>query len=157
MVAIDPDRLARDNSKVAYDPEFAQHAAWARGEWGDGLRLTMDGVVAAVEKAVGKGFTARRHAPASVEVSVMQRPESDDLIVQLVNYGVDLQGKVTPARDVRISVSPPGGGQVSSVEWHALDAATAMPPLRQRNGCAEFTVPEVGIYGVGLVRVGGGG
>lgn len=152
-VAIDPERLAEDNRKADYDSELTQHAAWARGEWPALLRPTMDAVVEAVEQAGGDSLAARRHGPAGVEVSVMRRPGSDDLIVHAVNYGVDLAGAVTAAKDVRISVCAPGGKPITGVAWHSLDEPTEPVSVAREGERVEFTVPSLGIYGIAIVRV----
>jgi len=112
----------------------------------------MKQLVAAVERAVGDWVTARRHTPPAVEISVMQRPGSEDLIVHAVNYGVDLDGSVTPAENVRISVRLPSGNQAARVEWHALDGITETLKMRHVNGRAEFTVPKLEIYAIALVK-----
>ncbi len=154
-VAIDPGRLAEDNRKADYDSGLTQHAAWARGEWPTVLRPTMEAVVAAVEQAAGESLTVRRHGPAGVEVSVMQRPGSDDLIVHAVNYGVDLAGAVTPAEEVRISVCAPGGKPITGVAWHPLDEAAEPARVIRKGDRVEFTVPSLGVYGIAIVKVRG--
>jgi len=152
-VAIDPGRLAEDNGKADYDSGLTQHAAWARGEWPAVLRPTMEAVVEAVEQAAGESLTVRRHGPDGVEVSVMRRPGSDDLIVHAVNYGVDLAGTVTPAKEVRISVCAPGGKPITGVAWHSLDEPTEPVSVARKGERVEFTVPSLGIYGIAIVRV----
>lgn len=151
-IPLDLEGLAQDAGSIGHDPDRVYHAAWARGEWPDALRPTMDQVVAAVEKAVGDQVTARRHMPPAVEISVMRRPGADDLIVHAVNYGVDLDGSVTPAEKVRVSVRPPLGKQPAGVEWHALDGISGTLDVKQANGRAEFIVPKLEIYGIALVR-----
>ena len=154
-VAIDPGRLAEDNPKADYDSGLTQHAAWARGEWPAVLRPTMEDVVSAVEEAGGESLTVRRHGPAGVEVSVMQRPGSDDLTVHAVNYGVDLAGAVTPAEEVRISVRAPGGKPITGVAWHSLDEPAEPARVIRTGDRVEFTVPSLEVYGIAIVKVRG--
>lgn len=155
QVAIDPQRLARDNATVRREPDDARHAAWARGQWPEPLREAMGRVVAAVEGAAGEAMTARRHGDSSVEISAMRRPGSTDLILHAVNYSVDLAGDVVPARDVRISVAL-DGKRVEEVQWHPLDGVTQDLEVKSVGPRAEFTIPELEIYGIALVRFGGG-
>jgi len=131
-----------------YDSGLTQHAAWARGEWPTVLRPTMEAVVEAAES-----LTVRRHGPAGVEVSVMRRPGSDDLIVHAVNYGVDLAGAVTAAKEVRISVCAPGGKPITGVAWHSLDEAAEPARVIRKGDRVEFTVPSLGVYGIAIVKV----
>jgi hypothetical protein len=152
-VEIDPHKLAADGANISRDAESARHAAWARGQWPDSLRPTMAGVVSAVEQAVGDGLTARRHQPDSVEISAMRRPGSDDLIVNVVSYGVDIDGSVTPAKDIRISVHAPKGKRVGRVSWHALDGVAETLPTKQLGERTEFTIPTLDIYGIAIVEM----
>jgi hypothetical protein len=151
-IALNAEQAAWDNRHVGWDEGRKQHAAWARGQWPDQLRPTMEGVVAAVEQVVGDAFTARRQGPSSVEISVMRRPGSDDLIIQAVNYAVDLDGKVTPAENVSIAVCPPAGRQVARVEWHALDGVSETLPATNAAGRAQFVIPKLEIYGIAILR-----
>ncbi len=152
-VAIDQQKLAADGQHVGQDRGSVRHDAWARGQWPDSLRPTMAGVVSAVETAVGDRLTARRHEPEGVEISVMRRPDSDDLIVHAVNYGVDFGGTVKPAENVRISLGLPEGKRVGRAAWHALDGITETLTVTQGEGRAEFTVPSLEIYGIAIVEV----
>ena len=152
-VAIDPEKLAADGENISLDAETTRHAAWARGQWPASLEPTMAAVVSAVETAVGDELTARRHRPDSVEISVMGRPESDDLIVNVVSYGVDIDGSVTPSKDIRISVHAPKGKRVGRVMWHPLDGAAETLPTKQTGERTEFTIPTLDIYGIAIVEV----
>ncbi len=151
-VETDPQRLAEDNP-LNEDDSWKRHEAWGRGIWPESLRTTMEEVVAAVEEAGGDALTARRREPASVEITVMQKPGCADLAVHVVNYGVDLDGHITPAADVRIAVALPNGKRVKHVEWHALDGVEETLGAAASNGLAEFVIPRVEIYGIALVRV----
>ena len=154
-VAIDRQRLAADGENIALDAESTRHAAWARGQWPDSLRPTMEAVVSAVEKATRDGLTARRHQPAGVEISAMRRPGSDELILNVVNYGVDIDGSVTPAKSIRISVHVPKGKSVSCAAWHALDGVAETLAAEQTGERAEFTIPTLDIYGILILKVEG--
>jgi len=152
-VEIDPRKLAADSENISLDAESAHHAAWARGQWPTSLRPTMEAVVSAVEKAVGDELTARRHEPDSVEISAMRRPGGDDLIISVVSYGVDIDGSVTPARNIRISVHVPNGKRVGRVAWHALDGVVETLRAVQADSRVEFTIPNLDIYGIAIVEV----
>jgi hypothetical protein len=154
-VAIDRQKLAADCENISVDAESARHAAWARGQWPDSLRPTMEAVVSAVEDAVGDELTARRHQPDGVEISAMRRPGSDDLIVNVVSYGVDIDGSVTPAKNIRISVHVPEGKKVGRVAWHALDGVAEMLATKQTGARTEFTIPTLDIYGIVILKVEG--
>ncbi len=154
-VAIDRQKLAVDGENINLDAESARHAAWARGQWPDSLRPTMEAVVSAVEKATSGRLTARRHQPESVEISAMRRPGSDDLIVNVVNYGVDIDGSVTPAKSIRISVHVPTGKRVGRAAWHALDGVAETLAVEQTGESAEFTIPTLDIYGIAILKVEG--
>jgi len=106
-----------------------------------------------VEKAVGDELTARRHEPDSVEISAMRRPGSDDLILNVVSYGVDIDGSVTPATDIRISVHVPKGKRVGRVAWHALDGVAETLPTKQAGERIEFIIPTLDIYGIAIVEM----
>ncbi len=155
-VDLDPDQLARDNAKVTYDPEMIQHAAWARGQWSASLRPTMAAVVGQVERAAAGRLLARRHEPDAVEISVMRRPQADDLILHAVNYAVDIEGVVAPAENVRISVHVPPDKDVAGIDWHALDGVKKALPTSRCSERVEFTVPRLEVYGIAIVRVAAG-
>jgi hypothetical protein len=154
MIALAPDRLAADNAAVGYDRSGSQHAAWARGQWPEPLKQTMGGIVDAVERAVGDRLSARLHGPAGIEATLMRCPGSLDQILHLVNYGVDLDGKMSPAENVRLSVATGGQGSVV-VEWQALDGVRESLPVRRVGARWEFTVPRLDIYGIALVKPSG--
>ncbi|MBN1460567.1 MAG: hypothetical protein JXA57_13620 [Armatimonadetes bacterium] len=151
VVPIDKEKLAKDNANVRQGMSGEFHAAWARGEWPDVLRPTMDGVVQTVEEAVGERVSARVHDPRGVEITVMQQSDSADLILHLVNYAVDLAGDATPVSDVRVSVAT-DGRKIESVEWHALDDVHEVLTAETDSKRAEFTIPEVALYGLALVK-----
>jgi len=150
-VDIDPRKLAQDNP-LNWDDSWKRHEAWGRGIWPESLRKTMQEVIAAVEEAVGDAFTARRREPRAVEITVMQKPGAADLIVHVVNYGVDLDGHVTPAADVSVTVGLPNGKRVGQVEWYALDDVAETLGGSASNDRGEFVIPRVEIYGIALVR-----
>ena len=152
---LDEDRAARDGD-LGWDDGKVRRAAWGRGQWTDDLRPTMAGLVAAVEEMAGGTATARVHEADGVEITAMRRDGSDGLIVHLVNYGVDFEGEVTPARDVKVSVAVPKGGKATRVEWHALDGVSQTPEVSAADGRASFTVPELPVYGIAVVRSGRG-
>ena len=148
---LDEDRAARDG-ELRWDDGELRRAAWGRGQWTDDLRPTIEALVAAVEETAGGAATARVHEADGVEITAMRRESSDDLIVHLVNYGVDFEGKVIPARDVKVSVAMPKGREAARVEWHALDGVSQTLEVSRGNGRATFIVPELPIYGIALVR-----
>jgi hypothetical protein len=150
-VPVDPQTVERDNATVDREPDDARHARWARGEWSEQLKPTMNRVVAAVETAAGDALTARRHGDSSVEISAMRRPGSNDLILHAVNYAVDLAGRATPAAKVRMSAAL-NGRSVDRAEWHALDGIAQALDVRTSGARAAFTVPEVGVYGIAIIR-----
>jgi hypothetical protein len=143
--------ISADAERLRHDGEFVRHAAWARGEWPDSLRGTMDAVVSATMEAAGAALTAQRHDPPAVEVTAMRRPGSDQLILHAVNYGVDLDGTVTPAENVRISVAPDVGSGPEGVRWYALDGVTETLPVTMEGGRAQFAVPTLEIYGIAVI------
>ncbi len=150
-IPIDRDKLAEYSADVRPGHSAARHAAWARGEWPRCLKETMASVVTAVEEAAGGALAARRHGHMGAEISVMRRPESEDLIVHVVNYGVDLAGKVKPLEDVGISVAL-NGRRVEAVDWYALDGVQESLPVQHDGKRAGFTVPRLEIYGIAIVR-----
>jgi hypothetical protein len=150
-ISADAEKLAADAARLRHDGEFVRHAAWARGEWPHSLRETMEAVVSATMDAAGTGLTAQRHAPPDVEITAMRRPGSDGLILHAVNYGVDLDGSVTPAEDVRISVAPNVGGGSGGVRWYALDGVTETLPVTVEGSRGHFTIPTLEIYGIALI------
>ncbi|MBN1458985.1 MAG: hypothetical protein JXA57_05575 [Armatimonadetes bacterium] len=153
VIDIDLQKLAEDNA-LRVEDLWKRQEAWGKGIWPDRLRPTMEGVVGAVERAAGQTLTVRRHSPREVEITVMRRPNRGDLIVHVVNYGVDLAGEVTPARNVTISVAAPDDKPIKAVEWRALDGIETTLKTEKTESGAEFTIPEVPIYGIALVRFG---
>jgi len=149
VLPIDPDQLAADNADVR--AEDTQHSAWARAEWPATLKPTMDKLVAAVESACPNTLTARLHNPRGVEITAMKRPGSDDLILNLVNYAVDIDGNVTPAKDVEVSVSLEGR-EIEQIDYHALDGVNETITAETADGVGSFTISEVAIYGIALIR-----
>jgi hypothetical protein len=152
-IAADEEKLSKDCADVSWDRHALRHAAWGRGQWPDWLKPTMEQVVAAVEEMVGGDITVRRHQPAGVEISVMQRPESDALIIHAVNYGVAIDGGIAPAESVRVSVCVSDGARVSHVAWHALDGIVETLPVIEADGRVEFVIPRLEIYGIALLKV----
>lgn len=155
-LALDEDKAARDAS-LDWSDRTVRRAAWAMGQWPQDLRPTMEDLVAAVEETAGEAATARLHGTAGVEITTMRREGSDDLVVHLVNYGVDFEGAVTPARGVKVTVAVSEGAKTPRVEWHALDGVSEPLEVSMGDGRASFTVPEVPIYGIALVRTAGRG
>jgi len=82
----------------------------------------------------------------------VRRPGSDDFIGDVVNYGVDLTGEVTAARDTAISFGVSEARRVEAVGWHALDGVEATLEVKGTTGRAEFIIPEVAIYGIAVLK-----
>ena len=151
LIPLDERRAKRDGI-LDWDDVWVRHGAYARGEWPDTLRPTIEAVVRAVEDTIESKATARLLDSQGVEISVMQRPGSADLIVHLVNYSVDLDGSVTPASSVRVAIVPPDGRAISRVDWRALDGVSETLQTTTSNGLVEFTVPKLEIYGIAICR-----
>lgn len=153
-LSLDAGKAAADALLVHGDRDFKLHAAYACGQWPEELRPTMEALLDAVEDAAAETLTARRHDLPSVEISAMRRPASTDFLVHAVNYSVNLEGRVTPAESVRISVAHPDAKPVTGVSWRALDGVTEELEVRPMEHRAGFIVPRLDIYGIAIVRAG---
>jgi hypothetical protein len=103
------------------------------------------------------GLSGTCSADSTVEFALMNQPERSRAIVHLVNYKVDLDGRVVEEKDIALKAAMPEGKKPISVQLISPDFPER-PMLdfveKEESGLkvAEFTVPQLVIYDLVVVE-----
>jgi hypothetical protein len=104
------------------------------------------------------GRVTRLAAPSPfVEITAMQSPKKDRLLVHLVNYDVTVDGTVTPARNVAVRVLLPAGARMKQIRYSG--SLSEMKPVRARTenkagrSLVCFTADEIQVYGLAVLEL----
>lgn len=98
--------------------------------------------------------SAKVQSDNKIELTLMRQPNGDRLIANLVNYEVDLSGKIAEKSDVPIWVMLPEGKTVKKATWLTPDTAEAEKEAPFRivqpgpHRYVTLVVPSLAIYGI---------
>jgi hypothetical protein len=91
-------------------------------------------------------------ADSTIGMSLMRQPDGDRLIVNLVNYDIDLDGRIREKKDVQVSVRVPEGKTLKSTTVLSPDrsggarAVAFSIAASGKHRYASVTVPSLLIY-----------
>jgi hypothetical protein len=89
--------------------------------------------------------------PYTVEITTMEQKEKNLQLAHLVNYNMNLDGEVTPAKDIKVSFRVPEGKQVSKVTFGSPLSKTEEISYDKNQQYIEFTIPDFEVYSLATV------
>lgn len=126
--------------------------AYTRGRINPVLRKKLETVTAEITKLVPGSLSQIKHDSPYVEMTTMQPKGKDYTLVHLVNYDVVLDGTITPAKNVKVSLNIPDGKKVKNVSYNGTLSTLESVPFKVSGNSVEFEASEVNIYGLAVVK-----
>jgi hypothetical protein len=127
------------------------HMMYGQGKFPERIKGAFDSLPAAVEWAAAGDLSAKMTGPYTVEMTTMEQKEKNLQLIHLVNYNMNLDGEVTPAKDVKINFRIPEGKNVAKVTFGSPLSETKEISFIKNNQNIEFTVPEFQVYSLATV------
>jgi hypothetical protein len=130
---------------------------YTRGRIDPALRTILEGAADKVE-ALQKGKISRllKKTPF-LEMTAMQQPEKNRILVHLVNYDVTVDGTITPVNDLQVQLLIPAGKKVKQVGYNGtLGKITPVEFKSQVNEGRQiitFQPDVVNVYGLAVVEL----
>ncbi len=121
------------------------------------LRVILQGVSAEIEKLLGGNLTSAKSSSPFVEMTTMLQGERSRMLVHLVNYDVTIDGDITPAKGIAVTVALPAGKKAKSVTFNGT--LSEMKPVAfdaaKKNGrqVISFNADEVNVYGLAVIEM----
>lgn len=134
-----------------YDIAIMHHKIFGWGQFPDALKVTFQQLINATRWAANDSLTEIVESPGTVELTSMKSPDGKRIFAHLVNYQIDIDGNLTPLKDINVSIQLPKGKSVKLV----LISTTSSPEAKELdfieksgNGrnYVKFSVPELEIY-----------
>ncbi|MCF7805447.1 MAG: beta-galactosidase [Candidatus Marinimicrobia bacterium] len=122
------------------------HMMYGQGKFPDRIKPAFEAIPAAVEWTAQGNLSGKMSAPSTVEFTTMDQPGKNLQLVHLVNYNVNLDGEVTPAEDVKVSLRVPEGKKVKRVTAGSPLSDTAEISFRFGDPFIEIDIPSFEVY-----------
>lgn len=136
-----------------YDIAIMHHKIFGWGQYPDALKVTFQKLIDATRWAANDYLTEIVESPGSIELTSMKSPDGKRIFAHLVNYQIDIDGNLTPLKNITISIQLPKGHSVKQV----LISSTSSPEAKELdfieksgNGrnFVRFSAPELEIYDI---------
>ncbi len=124
---------------------------YGQGKFPERIKDAFETLPKAVEWAANDRLSAKMSAPYTVEFTTMEQKEKNLQLIHLVNYNMNLDGEVTPARRVRIRFRVPKGKEVSKLTFGSPLTDTAEISYKTKGQYIEIKIPSFEVYGLATV------
>lgn len=122
------------------------HMMYGQGKFPARIKTAFEALPAAVEWAAAGKLSGKLQAPYTVEFTTMDQKNKNVLLVHLVNYNMNLDGVVTPAKKVKVKVLIPENKTVSQVTVGSPLFETSKITYKKTGDFLEFEIPTFEIY-----------
>jgi len=127
------------------------HMMYGQGKFPARIKAALEALPAAVEWAAAGELSGKLQAPYTVEFTTMEQKEKNVLLIHLVNYNMNLDGVVTPAKQVKVKLLIPQGRTVSQVTVGSPLYETDKVTYKKTGAFLEFEIPAFEIYSLATV------
>ncbi|MBO9592100.1 MAG: hypothetical protein J7599_04265 [Niabella sp.] len=153
ILAIKEQRHTVGKGRVCYLPEVvpSQPKPDMAAMSGKYFRLAKNHqqLIDAVQWASGNGLSLQVEAPETVTMELVKQEEQHRLLLHLVNFNYKNAG----VENIGVVLKIPDGKKIQQVTVLSPDAkTTSTPAFRQENGMLHFTVPQLVLYDLVVVR-----
>lgn len=130
-----------DNSPLPDD-----HMMYGQGKFPARIKSAFETLPAAVEWAAAGKLSGKLQAPYTVEFTTMEQKNKNVLLVHLVNYNMNLDGIVTPAKKIKVKVLIPESRTVTRLTVGSPLFDTREVTYKKAEDFLEFEIPTFEIY-----------
>ncbi len=120
------------------------------------LRRILDKLADTVATLLEKRTTRLLSPAPYIELTTMSDKSENRMLLHVVNYNVTVDGDITPARGIRVQVSPPRGKSVRGIQYcgtlgemHPVKWETAAP----KHSSVIFELDQLNVYGLAVIEL----
>jgi hypothetical protein len=126
---------------------------YTRGRIHPDLRKVLENATAEIEMLIPEKITRLVDSSPYLELTTMRQKENNVILVHMVNYDVVLDGTITPAENIKVTLVLPAGKKAKNVIFSGN--LTDMHPVSFdiSGGTISFVLPSVDIYGLAVVEL----
>jgi len=149
FIPFNPLPVGKGNTRNTPLPD--DHMMYGQGKFPPRIKSAFDLLPEAVEWAADGKFSAKLHAPFTVEFTTMEQKEKNLQLIHFVNYNMNLDGEVTPAKQVHVKLKLPENKQIRQVTFGSPLMETTQIAYVLNDQYVEFEVPEFEVYSLATV------
>jgi len=127
------------------------HMMYGQGKFPLRVKGAFDSLPAAVEWAAAGKLSAKMTGPYTVEMTTMEQISNNLQAIHLVNYNMNLDGEVTPAKDISVKFRVPDGKKVAKVTFGSPLSSTKEISYQKADKYIDFKIPSFEVYSLATV------
>lgn len=127
------------------------HMMYGQGKFPARIKGAFDSLPAAVEWAAAGELSAKMSGPYTVEMTTMEQRDNNLQAIHLVNYNMNLDGEVTPAKDISVKFRVPDGKKVAKVTFGSPLSETKEISFQKEDKYIDFKIPSFEVYSLATV------
>ncbi|MFC2075444.1 hypothetical protein ACFLT7_00010 [candidate division KSB1 bacterium] len=152
-IPLNPLLVGRGDTRRS--PLANDHMMYGQGKFPSQVKGSFESLADAVQWAADGDLSGKMTGSAMVELSTMEQKDKGVVLAHLVNYNVDLKGKVKPAGKVKATIMVPPGKKIAKVTVGSPTWATKEIKYSEKSGNQnkhiEFSIPEFDIYSLATI------
>jgi hypothetical protein len=127
------------------------HMMYGQGKFPARIKDAFESLPAAVEWAAAGELSAKMSGPYTVEITTMEQKSKNLQAIHLVNYNMNLDGEVTPAKDISVKFRVPDGKKVAKVTFGSPLSKTKEISFQKEGKYIDIKIPGFEVYSLATV------
>jgi hypothetical protein len=144
FIPFDPLPVGKGDTRNTPLPD--DHMMYGQGQFPARIKPAFEALPEAIEWAAHGKLSGRIEAPYTVEFTTMEQTQRNLQLIHFVNYNMNLDGEVIPAKDVTARIRIPAEKQIAQVTFGSPLSETTQISYKIDGQFLKFEVPGFEVY-----------